>query len=321
MKDNSKLSRYASIFDDVKASDIMTSQVATLAADMKIAHAQEMMKIKKISGIPVIGDQNKLVGIISIEDIIKALELGRINEPIRNVMTRNVVTMGLNENFSQIVDKFENFKFGRFPVIDGEGQVLGIVTKEDILHGIIEKFNLIYIHDKQRSARLDADISIITGEQLKIDEAKFHYSIETTDIGKSGSGASLLKQFLKEKKFASEMIRRVAVATYEAETNVVIHSKGKGEILCFIDEDRIIVRVVDNGVGIEDLDKAMREGYSTAPDYVREYGFGAGMGIPNMKRSSDKLVILSKKEIGTQVEMVFYLQGLEVRPEVVMGVS
>jgi anti-sigma regulatory factor (Ser/Thr protein kinase) len=99
----------------------------------------------------------------------------------------------------------------------------------------------------------------------------------------------------------------VSVGTYEAETNVVIHSKGAGDIYCFIDEDRIIVRVVDNGVGIEDLDRAMKGGYSTAPDYVRELGFGAGMGIPNMKRFSDKLVILSEKNVGTQVEMIFYL--------------
>ncbi len=67
------------------------------------------------------------------------------------------------------------------------------------------------------------------------------------------------------------------------------------------------MRVVDNGVGIEDLDKAMKEGYSTAPDYVRERGFGAGMGIANMKRFADKLVIISEKNAGTQVEMIFYL--------------
>jgi anti-sigma regulatory factor (Ser/Thr protein kinase)/predicted transcriptional regulator len=284
----------------------MTSKVATLDADTKISHAKEMLKIKKISGIPVTDDQNRLAGIISIEDIIKALEFGRINEPIGNVMTRDVVTISADETLSQIVDKFETFKYGRLPVVDAEGHVLGIVTKEDILHGIIEKFNLIYIHDKKRDATLNVETSVITGEKLKIGEAEFQYSIETADIGKSGTGAILLKQFLKDRNFDPEMIRRVGVATYEAEANVVIHSKGKGDIFCFVDEGRIIVRVVDNGAGIEDLEKAMREGYSTAPDFVRELGFGAGMGLPNMKRVSDKFVILSKKDSGTQVEMVFY---------------
>lgn len=309
MKEKSKLFRYAAIFNDVKAAEIMTSKVVTLNAEMKIAHAKEMMKIKKISGIPVVDDRNALIGIISIEDIIKALEFKHINEPIRNVMTRSVVTIGMDEPFSQIVDKFESYKYGRFPVVDDEGRLRGIVTKEDILHGIIEKFNLIYIHDKKRDAILNAESSIITGEHLKMDEAEFRYSIETNDINKSGTGASLLKQFLKERQLDSEIVRRVGVATYESEANVVIHSKGEGNIFCFIHGDRIIVRVVDNGVGIEDLEKAMREGYSTAPDYVREFGFGAGMGIPNMKRFSDKLVIVSEKDIGTQVEMVFYLHG------------
>ena len=307
MKENSKLSKYASIFEDIKASDIMASKVVALTADKKIAHAKEMMKIKKISGIPVIDDKKKLVGMISIEDIINALEFNRINEPIRNIMTQKVVAIGLSETLSEIVDKFENYKFGRFPVVDDQGRIQGIISKEDILHGIIEKFNLIYIHDKKRSATLNSESSIITGEQLKIDEAEFQYNIETNDIGKAGTGAMFLKQFLKEKKFNAEIVRRVGVATYESEANVVIHSRGEGDIFCFIDEDRIIVRVVDNGVGIEDLDKAMKEGYSTAPDYVRELGFGAGMGIPNMKRFSDKLVILSEKNVGTQVEMIFYL--------------
>jgi CBS domain-containing protein/anti-sigma regulatory factor (Ser/Thr protein kinase) len=307
MKESSKLSKYASIFEDIKASDIMTSKVVALTADKKIAHAKEMMKLRKISGIPVIDDTKKLLGIISIEDIINALELNRINEPIGNIMTQNVVAIGVSETLSEIVDKFENYKFGRFPVTDPEGRIQGIISKEDILHGIIEKFNLIYIHDKKRTATLDTESSIITGEQLKIAEAEFHYGIETKDIGKAGAGANLLKQFLKERNFNSDILRRVGVATYESEANVVIHSRGEGDIYCFIDDDRIIVRVVDNGIGIEDLDKAMKEGYSTAPDYVRELGFGAGMGIPNMKRFSDKLVILSEKNVGTQVEMIFYL--------------
>ena len=87
---------------------------------------------------------------------------------------------------------------------------------------------------------------------------------------------------------------------------MVIHSKSTGDILCFIKEDRIIIRVTDKGIGIEDLEKAMEEGFTTASDYVKEFGFGAGMGIQNMKRFTDKLVIISEKKKGTQVEMVFY---------------
>ena len=123
-----------------------------ISADKKIAHAKELMKIKKISGIPVIDEKKKLIGIISIEDIIHALEFNRINEPIRNIMTQKVVAIRLSDTLAEMVDKFENYKYGRFPVVDDENRVCGIISKEDILHGIMEKFNLIYIHDQKRTA-------------------------------------------------------------------------------------------------------------------------------------------------------------------------
>ena len=307
MTENNQLARYAAIFEDIKAGDIMSSNVVEISAEKKIAHAKELMKIKKISGMPVVDEKKQLIGIISIEDIIHALEFNKINDPIRKIMSTQVITIHKDDSLAAVVDKFENYKYGRFPVVDDEKHVCGIISKEDILHGILEKFNLIYIHDQKRTSTLNTEYSAITGERLKTEEAKFHYQIDSGDIDAAGTGAALLKQFLAGKNFNSDIVRRVGVATYEAETNVVIHSRGQGDIYFFQDEDRFIVRVVDNGIGIEDLEKAMKEGYSTAPDYIRERGFGAGMGIANMKRFADKLVIISEKNAGTQVEMIFYL--------------
>ena len=307
MPENNKLARYAAIFEDIKAGDIMSANVVEISGDKKIAHAKELMKIKKISGMPVVDENKQLIGIISIEDIIHAFEFNKLNDPIHRIMSTRVVTVHKDDSLAAVVDKFENYKFGRFPVVDDDKRVCGIISKEDILHGILEKFNLIYIHDQKRTSTLNTEYSAITGEKLKVEEAKFHYQIDSSDIDAAGTGAALLKQFLAGKNFHGDIVRRVGVATYEAETNVVIHSRGQGDIYFFQDEDRFIVRVVDNGIGIEDLDKAMKEGYSTAPDYVRERGFGAGMGIANMKRFADKLVIISEKNAGTQVEMIFYL--------------
>jgi CBS domain-containing protein/anti-sigma regulatory factor (Ser/Thr protein kinase) len=312
MNEPSKLAKYASIFQDIRAADIMTATVVALPPDKKMSQAKEMMKVKKISGIPVVDEHRKLIGIVSIEDIINALEFHRMNEPIGKLMTRNVVPIGVDETLSAVVEKFEQFKYGRFPVVDRENYLRGIISREDILHGVLEKFNLLYLHDQKRSWTLDSEVSIVTGEKLKIADAEFHYDIDSSDIKAAGTGAALLKQFLTSKQYSSEISRRVGVSAYEAETNVVIHSHSKGDIYCFLLEDLIIVRVVDSGVGIEDLEKAMKEGYSTAPDYVRELGFGAGMGIPNMKRFADKLVILSEKNVGTQVEMIFYLSSQPV---------
>ncbi len=306
-RSNDTLQKYADIFQDLSASDIMTESVRTLTPDHKVIHAKELMKVKKISGLPIVDKKKKMVGIISIEDIIKALEHGQIDAPVSELMTRNVVTLHVKDNLGVIVDKFNAYRLGRFPVLDDQGKLVGIVTREDILHGILERFNLIYIHDRKRSTTLNNDYSPVTGERLRINQAEFHYEIDHTNIDSAGTGAALLKQYLKNRNVDPEITRKVGIAAYEAETNVVIHSRSRGDIYCFIQEDRIIVRVVDDGVGIEDLEKAMTEGFSTASDYVREHGFGAGMGIPNMKKFADKLVILSERNSGTQVELVFFL--------------
>ncbi len=301
------LQKYADIFQDLTASDIMTEVVHTLTADHKVVHAKELMKVKRISGLPIVDDEQRLVGILSIEDIVKALEHGQIGSLVSEVMSRNVVVLHPGDNLGIIVDRFNAYRLGRFPVVDEQGKIVGIITREDILHGILERFNLIYIHDRKRSSTLNNDYSPITGERLRIDQAEFHFEIDHTNIDSAGTGAALLKQFLKKKNVDQEITRKVGIAVYEAETNVVIHSRSRGDVYCFLQEDRIIVRVVDDGVGIEDLEKAMTEGFSTASDYVREHGFGAGMGIPNMKKFADKLVILSERNSGTQVEMVFFL--------------
>jgi len=301
------LQKYADIFQDLTAQNIMTEVVRTLSPDHKVSHAKELMKVKKISGLPIVDEQQHLLGIISIEDIVKSLEQGKIEAPVSEVMTRNVITLHDSDNLGSIVDKFNTYRLGRFPVLNNEEKLVGIVTREDILHGILERFNLIYIHDRKRSKTLSSDYSPITGERLQIDQAEFHFEIDHTDIESAGTGAALLKQYLKKRNVDQEITRKVGIATYEAETNVVIHSRSRGDIYCFVQDDRIIVRVVDDGIGIEDLEKAMTEGFSTATDYVREHGFGAGMGIPNMKKFADKLVVLSERNSGTQVEMVFFL--------------
>ncbi len=306
---NLKLVEYTKIFKDILAKDIMTREVVVMAPDKKVNQAKEMMRIKRITGIPIVDPEKNLIGIISIEDIIYALETNNTRAPIKSIMTTDVVAINENDNLLQVVELFEKYKFGRFPVVDASNKLTGIITREDILHGILERFKNIYIHDQKRSEILNSDYSLITGQELDLSRAEFHFHIDSSDINNAGIGAATLRQFLMKKNLAPDFVRRAGIATYEAETNVVIHSKSDGDIYCFLEKDKLIVRVIDNGIGIEDLEVAMKEGYSTAPDYVREFGFGAGMGLPNIKRFADKLVILSEKNSGTQVEMVFFIMN------------
>lgn len=128
------------------------------------------------------------------------------------------------------------------------------------------------------------------------------YNIDREDFTRAGEAASDVKKTLKKMNVKPEVVRKVAIALYEGEINMVIHSYG-GTINVYIKSDKILMELKDSGPGIEDIDKAMQEGYSTAPESVRSLGFGAGMGLPNMKKYVDKLDIESELGSGTLVKM------------------
>jgi len=132
----------------------------------------------------------------------------------------------------------------------------------------------------------------------------FVFEVAGGDFGKAGDASSRVKRILQQIGAPSETVRRVAIACYEAEMNIVIHAHN-GQVTLDADVNHIMVTVADTGPGIEDIEKAMTPGYSTAPDAIREMGFGAGMGLPNMKNCSSEFNITSQKGVGTTVRMVF----------------
>ncbi len=129
------------------------------------------------------------------------------------------------------------------------------------------------------------------------------YDLEGGNFSKAGFASSQIKKVLKELAVDPKIIKRIVVALYEAEVNVVAHA-WRGNISAQIEADRIILILKDEGPGIPDIALAMQEGYSTATQAVREMGFGAGMGLPNIKRNVDELQIDSTVGIGTTVRMV-----------------
>ena len=130
------------------------------------------------------------------------------------------------------------------------------------------------------------------------------YPVAANDMTAAGDVSARIKRHMKQLGIPSSVMRRVAVGTYEAEINLVIHSDG-GRIDYEITPEKIIIRVVDVGPGIPDLKKAMTEGWSTASNEVRNMGFGAGMGLPNMKRNADDFTIESTVGVGTDITMIF----------------
>ncbi|MDN5344716.1 MAG: serine/threonine-protein kinase RsbT [Clostridia bacterium] len=129
--------------------------------------------------------------------------------------------------------------------------------------------------------------------------------VRAWDFLAGGDGAARVRQVLQQVGFPPAVIRRVAIATYEAEMNIVIHSQG-GELKAQITPAVITIIARDTGPGIPDIDLAMQEGYSTAPREIQEMGFGAGMGLPNIRRCADELAIDSMPGKGTVIKIVIY---------------
>lgn len=138
------------------------------------------------------------------------------------------------------------------------------------------------------------------------DRITLEYTVIQNDFKSAGEASSNVKKILNQLGIDSKIVRRVAIATYEAEMNIVIHSYG-GRIIVTISSNEIEVIAHDSGPGIKDIELAMQEGYSTASNQVRELGFGAGMGIPNMKRCSDAFSIQSQEEMETLVSMKIFI--------------
>lgn len=129
------------------------------------------------------------------------------------------------------------------------------------------------------------------------------FELEGGNFSKAGYASSQVKKVLKQLSIDPRIIKRIVVALYEAEVNVVAHA-WRGSVLAVVEADKIMLTLKDEGPGIPDIPQAMQEGYSTASPAVREMGFGAGMGLPNMKKNVDELTIDSEVGVGTTIRMV-----------------
>lgn len=134
------------------------------------------------------------------------------------------------------------------------------------------------------------------------EELVFKFDVDGNDFTSAGQASVQIKKNLRELGIPQEIIRRVSIAMYEGEINMVIHAGG-GVAEVKVTTDYIEIILDDTGPGINDIDQAMQEGFSTAPDRIRSLGFGAGMGLPNMKRYTDYMDISSEVGVGTRIVM------------------
>jgi len=135
---------------------------------------------------------------------------------------------------------------------------------------------------------------------------RFEYTIEAGNFSKAGDASSSFKKILKQLNVDPHIIKRIVVSLYEGEVNIVAHANG-GKVICEVDTSRVNIQLIDVGPGIPDIKKAMQAGFSTASAKVREMGFGAGMGLQNIKNNADELIINSEVGVGTKLEIIVNL--------------
>jgi CBS domain-containing protein/anti-sigma regulatory factor (Ser/Thr protein kinase) len=277
---------------ELKVGDAMSRKVITVSPETTMDEFREMLRANRISGTPVIRD-GKMVGIVSIEDLIKALAAGESQATVGEKMHPRTVTLFADEPLVHAVAKFSELQFGRFPVINREGTLVGIITQGDVVRAMLKRLEVDYSTEEIHRYRASHIFEDIVADEAAL---VFGYQVEARNFARAGQASSGLKRTLS----------RLAVATYEAEINIVVYTDG-GDIVAEVRPDRVKIEAVDKGPGIPDIEQAMQPGFSTAPDWVRELGFGAGMGLPNIKACADKMDIKSTVGVGTHLTIKIYL--------------
>jgi CBS domain-containing protein/anti-sigma regulatory factor (Ser/Thr protein kinase) len=290
---------------EITVGQAMSSSVITVSPDDTMAQFREILRVHRISGTPVVGN-GEIAGIVSIEDLIKALAAGELDATVGEKMARRVETLYVNEPLVHAVEKFTRFNFGRLPVVDREGHLVGIITQGDIVHALLRRLEVAYQEEEIHRYRASHIFEDIIADEAAL---VIGYRIIGQDFDRAGEASSDLKTTLSRLGFDPRIIRRVTIATYEAEMNIVIYAGG-GELVAEVRPDRIRVEALDHGPGIPDIELAMQPGYSTAPEWVREMGFGAGMGLANIKSCADQMKLESAVGIGTQLEVVIYVDEM-----------
>jgi CBS domain-containing protein/anti-sigma regulatory factor (Ser/Thr protein kinase) len=298
---------------ELRIREVMTGDVHHLEPDLEIEKALEIFRKERFSGAPVVKD-NKLVGLISIEDLIRALREGNLEAKVQDYMTTEVTVVHDYDPVVEALKTFARTKFGRLPVLDRQENLVGIITKGDISNGLLAALQRDYEAEeiiRYRASHLFEDIvSHRTSLILR-------YEIRKGDFIHGGNASSNIKRALLRLGASPQIARRCGIAVYEAEMNLIIHTTHGGTLRIEIEPHKITMEAYDDGPGIEDVEQAMKPGYSTATNEIREMGFGAGMGLVNIKRCVDEMRLISSKDRGTNLYMIMYLDDKDDNPKTI----
>ena len=247
---------------ELRVRDAMTQPPVTGAPGDSLRTIQNLMKTHRISGVPIL-QNGAPVGLVSIEDIINALDQGHVNDPAERWMTRNIITLRDHFSLVRAVAEFDRHGFGRFPVLNSSGELVGVLTRGDITACLMQQLEK---RAEEAAAREAALISGQTGDLERDKPMVLQTEVKSGDYESAGKISQRMRQILRGRGVDPVIRRRAAIIAYEAEMNMVIHSIG-GELSVAISPGKVVIEAVDRGPGIENVELGGR-------------GSGAGGGRP-----------------------------------------
>ncbi|MDQ7782263.1 MAG: CBS domain-containing protein [Desulfomonilaceae bacterium] len=287
---------------------VMATNVVVVDPSMTMGEVKRLMQEKRISGAPVMrGDT--MVGIVSMTDVLDVTEQGLLGDPVTRHMTREVKTILKDSSVLEAVSNLDRQGFARLPVVDQNGRLVGIVTTGTMIRALLREMDISF--QKKEAEKLQSYRARHIFQDIVSDDTSviLRFVVAEKDFDNAGKAASAIKKSLQRLGVIPSIVRRVAVAVYEAEMNLVIHTDVGGVITVDVRSRRIKINAVDHGPGIEDVVKVLQPGYSTAPEWIRDMGFGAGMGLANIKRCADVMKLLSGPGSGTRLDIEFLLDN------------
>ncbi len=306
-QESEHISRVEELAYELKVDDVMTRNPKTVSPDTSMSEVLEIFRSNRISGAPVL-ENEKLVGLVSIEDLLRCLQKTDLQAPTRAYMSTKLLTIHNTEPTIEALKLFVSSHYGRFPVIDLNEKLVGIITKGDITSGLLKAIQHDYHEEEVRRYRASHLFEDIESDRSSL---ILRYNIKQGDFLHGGAASSAIKRALLRLGANPPIARKVGIAVYEAEMNLIIHTTNGGIIRVEIESKQISITVSDEGPGIEDVNLALRPGYSTANESVRELGFGAGMGLVNIQRCVDSMRLESVYGRGTNLRLKIFLKEQE----------
>lgn len=306
-KEAQEITRGEELAYELRVDEVMTADVKALDPEMPMAEALDLFRTARISGAPVIAE-GRVVGVVSLEDLIRWLTSGSMESTVDQYMSTGLITIHRSAPVVDALKLFVDSRHGRLPVLDESNRLVGILTKGDITLGLLKALQRETQEEELRTYRASHLFEDIISDRTSL---MLRYSIKHGDFTHGGAASSHIKRALLRMGASTQIARRCGIATYEAEINLMIHTNNGGVIRVEIEPHQITLEAYDDGPGIKDVAQAMKPGYSTATEKIRELGFGAGMGLVNIQRCVDSMILESTYGKGTWLRMKIFLQKPE----------